>query len=158
MDEPGDTTASGFSQFYAQQRHHAIQLAWLLTHDATAAEDIVQDSFAAVFHRFDTLEQPVAYLRRTVVNAVYERSRRSGREQRRLRLVHAGRPEAVDGPTGGLADVIARLPLAERTVVVLRYWADLDHDAIGRAMGLRPSSVRSLLTRATARLRTEITP
>jgi RNA polymerase sigma factor (sigma-70 family) len=71
-------------------------------------------------------------------------------------LAEAGRPVSVDGPTGGLADVIARLPLSERTVVVLRYWADLDHDSIGRAMGLRPSSVRSLLTRATARLRKEI--
>ena len=53
-----------------QRRHHAIQLAWLLTHDAGAAEDIVQDAFTAVFHRFATLELPVAYLRRTIVNGV----------------------------------------------------------------------------------------
>lgn len=158
MEDPDHTTTSGFSDFYAQQRHHAIQLAWLLTHDAGVAEDIVQDAFTAVFHRFATLDLPVAYLRRTIVNGVYERTRRSERELRRLQLTEATRSRAVDGPTGGLADVIARLPLQERTVVVLRYWADLDHESIARVMDLKPSSVRSLLTRATARLRTEITP
>ena len=60
--------------------------------------------------------------------------------------------------TGGLADVIATLPLDQRTVVVLRFWADLDHRAIGDAMHLRPSSVRSLLTRALTRLRKDIEP
>ncbi len=156
MDDSDDTQTSGFAEFYAQQRHRAIQLAWLLTHEAAIAEDVVQDAFAGIYTRFDTLDDPAAYLRRTMVNGVYERSRRSGREHRHVVLAEAGRPVAVEGPTGGLADVIAGLPLTERTVVVLRYWADLDHDSIGRAMGLRPSSVRSLLTRATARLRKEI--
>ena len=41
MGNPNETTVSGFADFYSQQRHHAIQLAWLLTHDASATEDVV---------------------------------------------------------------------------------------------------------------------
>lgn len=56
----------------------------------------------------------------------------------------------MDGPTGGLIDVIARLPLQQRTVIVLRYWSDLDHAAIADAMDARVGTVRSLLSRARA--------
>jgi len=51
-------------------------------------------------------ERPAAYLRTTVVHCVYERSRASGREQRRLDLVRSGAATSVDGPTGGLADAV----------------------------------------------------
>jgi DNA-directed RNA polymerase specialized sigma24 family protein len=147
-----------FTRFFEAERLAAIRLAWLLTHDADLAEDIVQDAFAAVFNRFDRIDHPAAYLRRAVVNGVYERSRRTGREQRRLALVGRTMPQWVDGPSGGLIDAIARLPLNERTAIVLRYWRDLDDQAIGDAMGVRRGTVRSLLSRGTAQLRKEIEP
>jgi RNA polymerase sigma factor (sigma-70 family) len=149
---------STFADFYEHERGGAIRLAWLLTHDANAAEDIVQDAFTAVFHRFATIDNPAAYLRRVVVNGVYARSRRTGRETRRLHHVAHDQPTSIDGPTGGLLDAIAQLPLNQRTVIVLRYWADLDHHAIAEAMDSRPGTVRSLLSRATAQLRKDITP
>lgn len=151
------TETRAFVDFYELERHGAIRLAWLLTHDASTAEDVVQDAFTAVFARFDGLETPAAYLRKVVINAVYTRSRHAGREARRMRLVGRDVPASVDGPTGGLADAIARLPLNQRTAIVLRYWADLDHESIAEAMGIRPSSVRSLCTRATAQLRKDFT-
>lgn len=145
-----------FTRFFEVERARAVGLAWLLTHDATLAEDVVQDAFTAVFNRFDQIEQPAAYLRRAVVNGVYERSRKTARERRRLMLVANSAPMSVDGPSGGLVDAIACLPLNQRTAIVLRYWGDLDDQAIGHAMGLRPGSVRSLLSRGTAQLRKEI--
>ena len=69
-----------------------------------------------------------------------------------------GTPQAIAGPTGGLGDAIAALPLAERTAVVLRYWADLDHREIAAVMGVRPGTARAMLSRATARLRKVIEP
>ncbi len=147
-----------FADFYERERTPAIRLAWLLTHDGSTAEDVVQDAFTRVFHRFDTLDHPAAYLRRVVVNGVYERARRQGRENRRLELVGRDTPATIDGPTGGLGDAISQLPLNQRTAVVLRFWADLDHHAIAEAMDVRPGTVRSLLSRATAELRKDITP
>ncbi len=151
-------STSSFAGFYESHREGAIRLAWLLTHDPAAAEDVVHDAFTALFHRFESVDNHAAYLRRSVVNAVYERTRRSGRETRRMALVATTEPVEVDGPTGGLIDAIARLPLQQRTVIVLRYWSDLDHAAIADAMDTRVGTVRSLLSRATAQLRTEIQP
>lgn len=142
-----------FARFFEAERSGVIRLAWLLTHDAAAAEDVAQDSFAAVFERFDGLDNPAAYLRRTVVNKVYERGRAHEREERRRRLLGAGSVVGVDGPTMDLADAVARLPWRQRAVVVLRYWADLNDREIGAILGLREGSVRSLLSRATAELR-----
>lgn len=148
---------TSFERFYASQRQSAARLAWLLTHDRSVAEDVAQDAFAGMFSRFEALDRPEAYLRRSIVNGVYQRTRRAGRERIRLRRVAAGAVSHVEGPTGGLADVVARLPLKERTAVVLRYWAGMTDDQIADAMDIRPGSVRSLLSRATVRLRQEIT-
>ena len=145
-----------FTRFFETERSGAIRLAWLLTHDAALAEDVVQDAFTALFSRFDRVEHPSAYLRRSVVNGVYERSRRTARERRRLMLVAASEPPSIDGPSGGLVDAIARLPLNQRTAIVLRYWGDLDDRTIADAMGMRPGTVRSLLSRATAQLRKDV--
>ena len=156
-DATGEGLAlSSFAAFYESERERAIRLAWLLTHDPVVAEDVMQDAFTALFHRLDQLDNPAAYLRRSVINAVYERNRRSGREARRLAIVADAAPSDVDGPTGGLVDAIAALPLQQRTVVVLRYWSDLDHAAIADAMDMPVGTVRSLLSRATAQLRKEI--
>jgi DNA-directed RNA polymerase specialized sigma24 family protein len=148
----------GFAAFYADNRVAATRLVWLLTHDRGLCEDIVQEAFTAVYPRFDTVLQPTAYLRRTIVNLVAERGRRSGREQRRIKLVHAGLSLQTEGPTGGMLDAIGLLPINQRTAIVLRYWADLDHNQIAEAMDVRPGTVRSLLSRATDRLRKDITP
>lgn len=145
-----------FATFYAAERQRAVTLAWLLTHDSSAAEDIAHDAFSRMYRRFTELDDPRAYLRRTIVHEVYQRSRRSGREARRLALVAPTLAFVVDGPTGGLVDAIAALPLNQRTAVVLRFWGDLDHRAIGHAMGLRPGTVRSLLSRAVTQLRKDI--
>jgi len=149
-------TIDGFDAFYAEQRDRAVELAWVLTHDRSLCEDVAQDAFAAVYARFDGLADPVRYLRRAVVNGVYDRSRRTSRERRRLRLVSSGETAVVAGPTGGVADIVAALPLKQRTAVVLRFWGGLTDGEIAEVMSMRPSSVRSLLSRAMARLRLEI--
>lgn len=149
-----------FAVFYAAERQRAVGLAWLLTRDASAAEDVAHDAFASVFHRFVHLDDPAAYLRRSIVNSVYQRHRGAGREARRLTLIAAALPTTIELATDDsnrvLVDAIAALPLDQRTVVVLRYWSDLDHNSIADVMGVRPGTVRSLLSRATSRLRKDL--
>jgi DNA-directed RNA polymerase specialized sigma24 family protein len=156
MEETGASVNQAFAEFYRQEQPGAMRLAWLLTHDAGQCDDIVQDAFTAVYRRFDTIDKPAAYLRTTVVNGVRQRARSSKREEGRIRTVHAGAPDSIDGPTGGLADAIARLPLPQRTAVVLRYWAGLPDDEIAAMLDVRPATVRSLLHRGTTHLRKEI--
>lgn len=148
--------SSDFEALYRRQRSSVVQLAWLLTHDAAAAEDIAHDAFARLLVVHHEVENHAAYLRRSVVNGVYERTRRREREHRRNGLVSAGQSQIADGPTGGVIDLIASLPLDQRTAVVLRYWGGLHAGEIADVMGVRPGTVRSHLSRAMANLRKEL--
>jgi DNA-directed RNA polymerase specialized sigma24 family protein len=147
---------SDFEEVYRAHRAAAVQLAWLLTHDRAVAEDVAHDAFAALFVVFRDVDRPLPYLRRSVVNGVYARTRQLRREHRRNGLVMAGEPGTTAGPTGGVADLVSSLPLDQRTAVVLRYWAGLRDREIADVMGIRPSTARSHLSRATARLRKEL--
>jgi DNA-directed RNA polymerase specialized sigma24 family protein len=155
--QPSDLSrSSDFELLYRSHRDAAIRLAWLLTHDAATAEDIAHDAFIALHGATTIVRDPHAYLRRTVINIVYERARRRSRELRRETLVAAGQSLSVMSDVPGVADVVARLPLDQRTAVVLRYWGGLRDLEIAEAMGIRPGTVRSHLSRATARLRKEL--
>lgn len=145
-----------FATFYESSRSDAMALAWLLTRNSAACEDLVHDAYAAVLVRFGSVDHPGAYLRKAIVNGVYARERRAKRERARMELVAVTTASVVDGPTGGLADAVADLPIKPRTAVVLRYWAGLTDVEIGDLMGLRPGSVRSILSRALALLRKDI--
>ena len=151
MDE--NVPTGDFGTFYEASRGDAMALAWLLTRNSAACEDVVHDAYAAVLARFESVDQPAAYLRTAIVNGVYSRERRAKRERARMELVAVTAPSIVDGPTGGLADAVAVLPIKPRTAVVLRYWAGLTDVEIAEAMSLRPGSVRSILSRALAQLR-----
>jgi RNA polymerase sigma factor (sigma-70 family) len=152
--EPADAV---FDDFYRAERVPAVRLAWLLTRDPSVCEDVVQDAFSAVFHRFDSLENPAAYLRIAVVNRVREIHRRDGREERRLRLVSAGAETSTSDPaTGEFADAIAKLPYSQRAALVMRFWADMPEADIATALDVRPPTVRSLVRRALSTLRQEV--
>ena len=148
--------ASTFEELYRAKRAEATRLAWLLTHDAAIAEDVAQDAFLRLYPMFDEVANPAAYLRRSVVNGVYERVRKRERERRREGLVTAAQPAALDGPTGGVLDAIAELSLDQRTAVVLRYWGGLRDQEIAETMNIRPGTARSHLSRALSQLRREL--
>lgn len=149
-------TTSSFEDFYEQHKDWAIRFAWLMVRQPTLAEDIAHDGFLKVYERFETLDNPSAYLRSTLTNAVYEHSRRSSREQRRLRLVSASEPTLIGQTPDVVMDAIARLPIRQRTAIVLRYWVDLPVAEIADAMKTRPGTVKSWLSRATTQLRKDL--
>jgi RNA polymerase sigma factor (sigma-70 family) len=145
---------AGFALFYADRFAEAARLALLLTGDASVAEDLAQDAFARVRPRFDGLDRPWPYLRAAVVNACRSHHRGRARE-----LARARRVGVPDDPVLGadeLLDAVGRLPYRLRAVVVLRYYEDLSEREIADALGVRPGTVKSLSSRALARLATEV--
>lgn len=145
-----------FTRFYRESYPAAVRLAWLLTHDHDAAEDVVQDAFTRVHARIATIEQPTAYLRTAIVNRCRDRSRSAGRADagwQRLRLV--ADVSSTDRPSE-LLDAVGRLPYKQRAVLVLRYWADLPEGEIAEIVGVRPGTVRTIAARALSRLRREL--
>jgi RNA polymerase sigma factor (sigma-70 family) len=145
-----------FTAFYREAYPGAVRLAWLLTHDHAAAEDVVQDAFVRVRPRLATVGQRGAYLRTAIVNGCRDRARSAGRADagwRRLRVVTD--VSSTDKPSE-LLDAVALLPYKQRAVLVLRYWADLREEEIAEIVGVRPATVRSITSRALAQLRKDL--
>jgi len=145
-----------FSAFYREAYPGAVRLAWLLTHDHAAAEDVVQDAFVRLRPRLEAIDNRRAYLRTAIVNGCRDRARSAGRAAARLRRIEIVSEVVPPGEASELLDMVARLPYRQRAVLVLRYWADLPEAEIAEIVGVRPASVRSLNARALARLRKEL--
>lgn len=132
-----------------------VGLAVLLVDDERIAEEVVQDAFLAVHRRLsehDQLDNPAAYLRRSVINGGRDVQRR--REvRRRIRLEPT---EPTQFRFAELDDTLARLPYKQRSAIVLRYVMDLPESAIADALGVAPNTVRTLIHRGLQQLRREV--
>jgi RNA polymerase sigma factor (sigma-70 family) len=148
----GDVTSERqpLEAVYRSSRLALTRLAFLLVGDRSEAEDIVQTVFTTAAARWDTINDPSAYLRRGVVNRANDAHRRSSR------------PVATIGPTDAYVDqpeldelwrLVQGLPTAQRAVVVLRFYEDADLGDIATLLGRPASTVRSDLRRALQKLR-----
>lgn len=144
-----------FEDFFRDTYPWALRLAWMLSGDGIGSEDAVQEAYAAVFRKFDEIENPTAYLRIAIVNGIRGRQRRALREARYLRTVRMS-VAGEDSRFAELSNSIERLPHRERVAIVLRYWDDLPESDIAAVLRIKPASVRSVIFRAIARLRLEI--
>lgn len=135
--------------------------AWLLTGDREQARDLVQTALTRTYAAWGRVrrEDAHAYARRVLVNAHTDwRRRRPWREHPTAIDVE---PPARPGPGGAdLVDERAALVAAlrtlarrERAVVVLRYYADLSEAETADALGISRGAVKSLASRALAKLR-----
>jgi RNA polymerase sigma factor (sigma-70 family) len=147
-----------FESFYLREFPTIVRLAHLLTSSMEAAEDLAQESFVRVHRRFESLDNPGAYLRVSIVNSCKNWQRGRGRESaRHLRLV-AGVPTTTPGPDDRdpLLDAVGRLPFRQQVVLVARYWLDLSEGEIAATLNCRPGTVKSLASRALGALREEL--
>jgi len=165
QDTAGVTEAEGprLAELYERHAAEAIRLAYALTGDRTLAEDLVQDAFVKLAGRLAHLRDPGAfdaYLRRTVVNLANSYFRRKRLERAYVKRVAAAPADVVDAPDVTARDQLwndlQRLPLRQRTVIVLRIYEDLPERQVAEILGCPPGTVRSLLSRGLAELRVQI--
>lgn len=153
-----------FEDYVASRGQALLRLAYVLTTDEQAAQDLVQSALADAFRhwrRVSQAEHPDAYVRRILVNAHLRWCRRKSSGERPT-------GEDLDGIAVDHADAVAsrdasrrlldHLPARARTVLVLRYYADLDDQAIAGLLGVTPSTVRGTASRALATLRQHAEP
>ena len=152
-----DTPSNTLSDFAREHALNLTRFAYLVCGDRGRAEDLVQDTFASLYRRFGehlTIEAPVAYARRSIVNAHISASRLRMPGATVVGAVPDGSVDAVDyGEQDAMWRAIATLPERQRHVLVLRYYVDLTDAEIAETLGCRQGSVRSLATRAFAALR-----
>jgi len=98
--------------------------------------------------------QPGGWVFRVAVNHGRNRVRRRLLERRKPPPPDRDRPdlEGVGDPT--LVRALTRLPVDQRTVIVLRYHLDWSIDAIAGALECAPGTVKSRLHRGLQRLET----
>jgi RNA polymerase sigma factor (sigma-70 family) len=136
---------------YRSSRLRLVRLAVLLVGDRDEAEDIVQSVFVVAASRWDTIDDPPSYLHRAVVNRANDVHRRKSRVAPLLRCRHAheeGEPVVDD-----MWRSLQRLPMMQRTVVVLRFYEDLSLTEIALLLERPASTVRSDLRRGLAKLK-----
>lgn len=146
--------AGSFEALYADEAQAMSRLAYLMVGSAELAQELVHDAFARLYERWDRVDNPGAYLRTTVVNGCRDTLRRrllADRERTDLR------PDAQLG-ADHLIDALAILPHRQRAAIVLRYYEDRSEADIADLLGVRPGTVKSLLSRGLATLREVIEP
>lgn len=154
-------TAPSFEEFYEATFRRVFTALCLVTGNRHEAEEIAQDAFLRVFERWDrvrSLEDPIGYLFRVSMNVFRSRYRRALLGLRRELLL-------APTPTDDLAaietqDEVVRLLRGldpkQRAAVLLTSILDYSAEEAGKMLGLRASSVRSLTTRARARIKHEV--
>lgn len=148
VPQPLVVVDSGFDQLYRTEHEPMVRLAYLLCGDRETALEVVHDAFVVTCERWTRLDRPGAYLRTTVVNRCRDLGRR-----RRFRSDAPVPEQATAGSDDYLADAIAALPPKRRAAVVLRYYLDLSEADIAATLGVRPGTVKSLLSRGLDQLR-----
>ncbi|MGZ8763578.1 MAG: SigE family RNA polymerase sigma factor [Acidimicrobiia bacterium] len=147
------STPLSYEDCYREQFRPMVRLAFLLTGSAETAQDVVQDAFVRLHRRWSSVEQPAAYVRRSVVNGCHS-------HHRRVRLERTRRPDpgaaAVDLDADEITDALAALPHRQRAALVLRFYLDLPDTEAAAVLGCRVGTVGSLVHRGLAQLRKDI--
>ncbi len=147
------TLTETFEGLYRNSVGEMTRVAYLITGSTHTAEEITHDAFIAVRRRWDSIRNPKAYLRKTVVN----RSRSHLRRLRTQRNAPIGPPrQVVIDDIDETWQLIQQLPPKRKTAIVLRYYLDMPIDEIAEVMNTRPGTVKSLLYRGRETLRQEL--
>ncbi|WP_372482062.1 SigE family RNA polymerase sigma factor [Streptomyces fuscigenes] len=142
---------------YQHRRLELVRLALLLVDDLPTAEDVVQDAFAALYRRhgdrLSGIDDPEAYVRRSVVNGARSvlRRRRTVRAYVPERAGHAPPPEEdvlLREEHREVLGALRGLTRRQREVLVLRYWSNLSEAQIAETLGLSRGTVKSTASRA----------
>ena len=146
---------SSFGDFYGLHYRPMVRLAQALVDTSESAEEIVQDAFVKVYERWSRLDEPAGYLHTAVVNGA--RSELRKREVRR-RVGLRARPAVAPGERDYLIDALDVLSPKQRTALVLRFFAQMSERETAEAMGVRPGTVKSLVSRGLTELRRVVQP
>ncbi|GIE84437.1 SigE family RNA polymerase sigma factor [Actinoplanes regularis] len=147
------------------ERHHASlsRLAFLMTGDASIADDLAADALTEVWRHWDRVrsaDDPAAYGHGILMNLARRWVRRRGRE----RLLTSGLSGLTFGSSGRTRDdhdvpavldvrsALRRLPHRRRACVVLRYAFGLSEQEVATTLGISAGAVKSATSRGARQL------
>jgi len=148
-----------FDDFVRSSSAALLRTAFLLTNDRGQAEDLLQVSLVrTAAHWRVARHNPMSYARRVLVNLAKNRWRDMSRRPNEAQDL-----EGIELPQSpgddvvvqrdALATLVASLPMAQRKVLVLRYFEDLSVAEVAVILGCGEGTVKSRTNRALSRLR-----
>jgi RNA polymerase sigma-70 factor (sigma-E family) len=147
----------GFEAFFRDQHSRLLGSMRLITGNSHEAEELVQEAFFKVWERWDrvgTMGDPTGYLYRTAMNAHRSAYRRTIRAAKRVFS-----PPAQSDPFVAVAarDAVLRalgaLTPRQRAAMVLTELQGLRTEEAAEMLGIRPGTVRVLVSKGRAALR-----
>jgi RNA polymerase sigma-70 factor (ECF subfamily) len=129
--------------------------------DIDLAEDATQQALVAIWRDLPQLRDPArfdAWSYRLLVRACYAEGRRTRAWSPNLRILTADEPSASGGldavvQRDQLETAIRRLSVDHRSVLVLRYYADLPLEQVAQVLGVPLGTVNSRLHHAMRAMR-----
>lgn len=163
---------SSLGELYERFALRAYRTALSVCHDQDCAEDAVQDAFMSMWSSratYQPLRGSVAGWAMSIVRhrAIYLARRRAiaaRRSERSARLEQ--QPSAEDVPADfaarakheELAELLARLPRAQREVIRLGFFDGLSHQQIACLLALPTGTVKGRMRLGLSKLRAELDP
>ncbi|MGW5667324.1 SigE family RNA polymerase sigma factor [Micromonospora sp. NPDC003776] len=145
-----------FTAFVNERGAALLRVAYALTGNQHAAEDLLQNALAKAYARWSRIQGDAEpYVKRILYHDQVSGWRRRGR---RAEVPVAELPEqAAPGPDSELRllllDALRSLPPRQRAVLTLRYLEDLSVEQTAALLGCRAGTVASQSAKGLARLR-----
>jgi DNA-directed RNA polymerase specialized sigma24 family protein len=148
--EPDADQGARLGELYQEHYRPLVRLAALLVSDLATAEEIAQEAFAEAHGTWPALPGHDAALR-CLRQSVIQHARSVSALQAAASLRVSGLPAA--GPDAGLLTALRALPVRQREVLVLRYFADLPESEIAAVTGTRIAVIKSYTAQGMSTLR-----
>jgi RNA polymerase sigma-70 factor (sigma-E family) len=162
MRDPRDS--GELEQLLAEHGRDLMRTAALLAGSRQDGEDLLQAALERLLRRGRRLDNPAAYLRRTLYNLAIDGWRRQGTWRNKLVVIRADDPVPEEDVIAAvdLRDALMRtlrmLSPQQRTVLVLRYWEQLSAAETAAALGCSEGTVKSAASRGLRRMRELASP
>ena len=154
--------AEAFSTFVREKAKYYYYVAYRVTLNRESAEDAVQNAFAKLWEKRDTIKDDGnlnAWLYRVVVNIAID-------DKRRLRFTELNESIA-SGESGDetlekndisdkITKVLSTLPPRQRAAVMMVYYDGIAQKEAAEAMGINIKALESLLSRAKTVLKEQL--
>jgi len=143
--------AEEFDSFYRATRQRLFDCLYALTGNAAEAQDAVHEAYARAWQRWSSVggyAEPEAWVR-TVARRIAVSGWRRARNRLTAHRRH-GLPPAVPGPDPDatvIAAALGRLPIEQRTAIVLHHLCDLSVAEVARETGVPTGTVKARLSR-----------
>ena len=167
-----EEAAERFGEIVDRQQRRAARIAYHYLRDPAEVDEVVQDAFLKAFTHLPSFREDLFFglwFTRILVNACLDRLKARGRRARWV-VPADTRPDAPqDGPPSRepspeaallakerrarLESAIDRLPMRQRTAMILSHLEGRPAREVGAIMGLNESTVRVHLFRAVRKLR-----